>query len=778
MKQKTNLPGNRQKKEKKRPIVTRKLVAITILGVILLSVLLICGWFGVKTFRLSKQRQAAMAAYEAKDFVTAERLLRDYVRKDQNSEPAFVALANIYREFGDTGREAQMWRKAGMLNPLNQEYRDNMLLSTLNAAEYLNLHGILARKKMLQEEFTAQELYYFVISSYRSSYPKDGDDTYKDSVKTDPEAFHKNDLGRMAEYMAISGDLSEGERKAFLDRMCKSEDPSVRYEALFSSMLRILAIAGDDESYDEEIESLLKQLVAANDYAGTPLLVDFYYSRYRFDDVIAVAETYLDRIDNFELAMLYAESCVFSGRKDKLEALEKKLLGKTGNMRQMADYCGILIAYMDDDEAKLDTAMRTFGNLISSPLSRFIRLRLAMRQDSYDEILTVTEELFAYPPFHDLHDQAMALCLNYLVRQMQKPENQSNPSRMAALAKPLEARMPGVRILTDIILSDQSKKGLTREQDVLKALAMFPDDLLLYEIAADQMLAFGKWEQLLELTGQAEENGVSSAKLDFLRMTALARSNRPDEAAEAFREIVEKTESDRQMLSQYFLFCRENRRIGDLASMADRLENAQDADTKRFAVFFRAAVLLADGDDAKTQEALDMLAAAPNDNPDFTFYAANRLSEADRLNEAEAKYLAALKDYSNPALIHVNLSEVYHAKGDRKKALDEARSAYEIGQTSRLTAFVYASRLSEAGRYEEAVEILRFPQYKVNYDEKIIGLWVECMHHVIEKSIRERKFMQAEELCNHLLIIAPDDAFGKEKREIVREILFPKKDKE
>ena len=76
------------------------------------------------------------------------------------------------------------------------------------------------------------------------------------------------------------------------------------------------------------------------------------------------------------------------------------------------------------------------------------------------------------------------------------------------------------------------------------------------------------------------------------------------------------------------------------------------------------------------------------------------------------------------------------------------------------------------------MEILRFPQYKVNYDEKIIGLWVECMHHVIEKSIRERKFMQAEELCNHLLIIAPDDAFGKEKREIVREILFPKKDKE
>ena len=250
-----------------------------------------------------------------------------------------------------------MWGAASSLNPLNAEYRENMLISTLNAADYLNLHGILARKKMLQEEFTAQELYFFVISSYRSAYAKDGDDAYREYVKADPEAFHKNDLGRMAEYMAISADLSEGERKAFLDRMRQSEDPSVRYEALFSTMLRTMALAGDDASYDEEIETLLKQLVEANPYAGTPILVDFYFSRCRFDDTIASAGPYLERIDNIELCLLYAESCVFTGREDKLKELEKKLLGKTGQMRQMSDYCGILIAFMDNDEAKLDTAI-------------------------------------------------------------------------------------------------------------------------------------------------------------------------------------------------------------------------------------------------------------------------------------------------------------------------------------------------------------------------------------------------------------------------------------
>ena len=778
MKKKTILPGNRKRQTILSPIRTRKCTKIAILGVILLAVLLPCGWFGMKTYRLTRRRQAAMAAYESKDFVTAERLLREYTQEDQNSEQAFVALALIYREFGDTGREAQMWGKANTLNPLNAEYRGNMLLSTLNAADYLHLHGILARKKMLQEEFTGQELYYFVIASYRSPYPKDGDDTYRKYVRADPEAFHGNDLGRMAEYLAVSENLPEGERKAVLDRLSKSEDPSARFEALYSMLLRATPQTEDETPDDEELETILKKIAVANHYAGTPLLANFYFSRFRFDDVIAIAEPYLDRIDNPELARLYAESCVFSGDENKIKTLERKLLGKTGKMRQMADYCRILIAYMDDNEAKLDSAIRNFGNLISSPLYRFIRLRLAMRQDSYDEILTMTGVFFTYPPFYDLHDRALALCLDYLAREMKKPENQSDPSRMAKLAKLLATRMPGIRLLTDIIQSDQSKKGLTREQDILEALKMFPDDLLLYEIATEQMHSFNRWKQLLDLIELADENEVSSVRLDFFRMTALAQSDRLDEASDIFREIVEKNESDLQMLAQYFLFCRENKRTGDLVSMADKLETSKNAKLQRFAVFFRAESMLANGDKAKKQEALNMLAAAPDDNPEFTFYAANRLNEADRPDEAEAKYLAALKGYPNPAMIYVNLSKLYHIKGDRKKALDAAKEAYEAGKNSMTAAYVYAERLSEEGRYEEAVEILKFPHYEVKYREDVINLWVDCMYHVIEKSIRERKFMQAEEQCNHLLIIAPDDAFGKENREKVREILFPKKNKE
>ena len=95
-----------------------------------------------------------------------------------------------------------------------------------------------------------------------------------------------------------------------------------------------------------------------------------------------------------------------------------------------------------------------------------------------------------------------------------------------------------------------------------------------------------------------------------------------------------------------------------------------------------------------------------------------------------------------------------------------------------LPAFIYARRLSEAGRFEEAVDALKFPRHEVNCRADIVELWVSCMKQVIENSIRDRKIQQAEDQCKHLLLIVPEDEFGKENLEKVREILHPKKDKD
>ena len=94
-----------------------------------------------------------------------------------------------------------------------------------------------------------------------------------------------------------------------------------------------------------------------------------------------------------------------------------------------------------------------------------------------------------------------------------------------------------------------------------------------------------------------------------------------------------------------------------------------------------------------------------------------------------------------------------------------------------LPAFIYATRLSEAKRYEEAVGILNFPHHAVNYRKDIVELWGDCMHHVIENSIAGERYMQAEEQCKHLLTIAPDDEFGKENLEKVQKLIKQQNDK-
>lgn len=753
----------------KPAMALKKIIAIILLGVILLASLLACGYFGAKTLRRSQQRRAAMAAYERKDYGTAERLLRAYVRKDPNSEPEFVALANIYREFGNAGMEAQMWQTASSLNPLNDEYRENMLTSAAKSASYGLLHSILGRKEKVEESLTDRELFLYVISSYRTGTQKDGDDAVRKALEADPEAFRKSDLGRMAEFMANYSSLSEGEREAYLNGAMDSKDPLVQFEAVYTAMTRAAGKDPNDES--REVEALLKKLAEVNYFAATPILADYYFSRARFDDTIAVAEPYLKTIDNFDLYLLYAESCVFTGKLDALKDLEKKLLGKSGSLRLLADYCGVLIAYLEDDDGKLAEKVRKSTKIITSPLSRFIHLRVAMAQNSFTEILFVAEEVFAYPPFHDLHGRAFLICWNYLEEQMEKRDSQTDISQLAELAKILTGYAQGDRLLTDIILFDQYNKGLVKEADLLAALEQFPDDLLLLQITAEFLLFNDKAEPALSLLEQGLSNGMDNRRLDFLHMLALDQVKRHDEAAVIFRSLVEQSEFDLDLLAEYFDFCREHERDADLSSMADKLESASDDNLKPLAAFFRAATLLLEEDEAKNQEALKLLAATPNDNPDFAFYAANRLSDADLLDEAEAKYKAILKTYSRPPLILVNLSEVYKAKGEADKALEAAKEAYGLEKKSMLPAYIYAQRLSETERYEEAVEVLKFPRHEVNYRDDVVELWVFCMKHVIENSIRDRKIPQAEEQCKHLLIIAPDDAEGLETMDRIRKML-------
>ena len=760
-----------------------KKIAVLLSVIVFLAGLLICVQFGRKTVRRARLRRTAMTAYEQKDYALAERLLLQYVQKDPEAEAELVALANIYHAFDNVEMEAQMWAKVSSLSPRNPEYRANMLTSAVKSASYALLHGILSRKAKVDEKLTDQELYLFVISSYRSGYPKDGDDAYKKYLDADPGVFQKNDLGRMADFLVNYDSLSDGERDAFLNGMQQSEDPVLRFEAFFLAIRRLEQRSDGNPENDAEMERLMKAAMAANHYAGTPMLADFYFSKYRFADVIDLLKPYLKSIDDIYLYLLYAESCAFTGRQDELQTLKEKLREKPGSLRAVSYYCEILIAYLKNDEKELAAAVRKHGKYFDSPLSRLIRLRVAIPNESFNEIRTVAQEIFSDPPFRDLHNRALIVCMDYLTKEMNKPENRRDLARPVDLARILSTYLHNNRLLTEIILTDQFRKELAREDDLMAALEQFPDDLILQRITAEHLVLNGKPEQALAIIGRTLSSGEndktpSARRTRILQMLALEKTGRTDEAADAFRKLLEQCEFDPELLARFFQFCLVNDRVADMTSAADSLEAMKDGRLEHYGKFFRAAAMLAAGDESATKDALDLLAASPTDVPEFTFYAANRLYEHDRLDDAEAKYNAILETYRHPSLPYVNLSAIYEAKGDGKKALEAAKKAFEIEKESMLPAFVYAKLLAGAGRYEDAVTALHFPRHAVNYREDVVALWCDCMRHVIEKSIADRKILQAEEQCRHLLLVAPDDEFGNETMRKVREILFPKDDKD
>ena len=203
------------------------------------------------------------------------------------------------------------------------------------------------------------------------------------------------------------------------------------------------------------------------------------------------------------------------------------------------------------------------------------------------------------------------------------------------------------------------------------------------------------------------------------------------------------------------------------------LSTSESPDLKALAPFFRAEELLLR---EKKNEALSLLETAKTDHPDFAFRAANLFSQYDLLDQALSCYLTLAGKHPDKQMVFANIAEVYLAKGMKAEALSSAKQAWEANRDGRIGQFVYAKMLAENGQYQDAEKVLKIPNRKVELPDEIKKLWTDIMHHAIENSIAGERYMQAEEQCKHLLTIAPDDEFGKEKLKKVRELLKTKKD--
>jgi len=713
------------------------------------------GYFGIKSMRRSHLRADAREAFAAEDWKKAEKLLNEYIGLDPDSEEDYVRLAQVYRHFGNTGAEMYCWHRASALNPLKPEYWDNYVVCAMNAREFQNLYSSLSRKLIFNAELSAKDKLRHLICAVMTNRASEAKKYYEEMLKADPEAFRADDLGRLAEYVVTFDKLTDVERRNFIDEGIQSDDSFVRLESILYRATTLAVSGTDVASALKQKETLLEQAVELNRYAATPFLVDFYYSHMGFGAVVEIAGAYLADIENVPLAVLYADSCVYSGQPEKLKPLIEQFRSFGRRYRVQTAYFEALYDFTqgNDDFVK---HMMEVGGAARTDLANLMNLQIALNNDNVEKIVGIFETIMTNPTLLELRERARSAVRLYLGTKLrEKPELAGDP-RFIKLARLLPGRNIKDPLLMRITISDLRNRNMLTRQILEENLETFPEDPYLLEMAAEFELFNGNPEKCLEYIERsyALEKEERSITLDLLHMLALDLTGKVDDATKEFTAVVDNTEMNRGVLYRYLRFCIDHRRGEELTKMTDRLDASDVPDLKALAPFFRAEELLLRD---KKDEALSLLETAKTDHPDFAFHAANMFLKYDLLDQALSRYLSLVGNHPEKQTVLANIAEVYLVKGMKAEALSYAKQAWETNQETVLGQFVYAKMLAANGQYQDAERILKIPNRKVELPDEIRDIWTDIMLHCVREDLDNRLFQRALDRSRHYLIFFPDD---------------------
>ena len=703
-----------------------------------------------------KNYSKAVSLLDAGDYEAAREMFITVLSEDPNKEDAIAAMARIYHHFGDWRNEAFFRQRMMRLNPLNKEYYRDFLDTAFRARNFGSIYSLLNLKIMENPELTPEEGALYVISSVYSGHTSTAKTFFKERTKKKADYFSSTELGRLAELLLNTSDYNDERVRLGVDSLNDIKDPQVRFETI-NTMLAYYAKRGGLNS-DEMIEKLLLQAVELNEYAGAPMLANYYFSHYRFADVIRVCDEYFKTKMNAVLPILYGDSCFLSGQPELIPPFANKLRALRGRQSKIiASYLDALYAFNEGDEARLRSAMLETGSTISTPLSSLIKLQLAVISDSSKEIQLLLDEILNGHPFLDFPQRARSIALEYLVKKT-KSNKLSDPdilNKCAGIAALISTPDDDVSFLKRILLLDRFKRTVLKEEELSSAMDNYPGDPVLLRIAAEYYLKRGQPDRSMECISEYNSLEIEDKEsLAILHVLALDRLGRKNDAEKEFRALVEG-EEDGSILYFYYAFCIENKMLDSLKSLSSWLESLPGDSPNRTALpFVQAEILLSEG---KKDQALSLFEKSPSDNPRFVFHAATRLAEAGRHDAAFKRFLSVKDTYPDKALVNVNLSELYFGKGEMKKALACAKAAWEEDQNDLLSRYIYGKRLFEAEQYADVIAVLRFPQYKASFPEEMMNLWTKAIREQIRIDFDAARYIPAMENAKHFLIYFPED---------------------
>ncbi len=746
---------------------------IMVLCVFLLVFLLCMGssfFYALKDVGKYRNYNQARAAFESGDYEKAKEFFIKVINDDPNKEDAIKAMAQIYQHYGDWANEAFFRQRLVRLNPLNDAYYHDFLNAAFRARHFGTIFSVLNLKVMENPELPPEEGALYLISALHSGHVSGGKTFYNERIKSNPKYFSGTEYGRYADLLLKSSEINYEKAQNIIASLPKIKDEQVRFETI-NTLLYVLSKKGDRKS-DEQIEKLLRESAELNEFAGAPMLADFYFSHYRFKDSLKVCEEFLKTKMNIAMPILYGESCLLNGQPELIPPLADKMRHLRGRQSKIiASYLDALYAFSEGDETRLRTAMFETGSTIKTQLSSLMNFQLAIGADSPKEIFLLLEDIIKDSPFLDFPQRARTAALEYLLKQADS-DLASDPDRLntcAGIALLIQTPGDDVSFLKRIILLNQFKKKTLTEEELLSAMKLYPGDPVLLRIAAEYYLKRGQAARTMDYITEYNllEDVQEQDSMVILHVLALDQLGRKDEAEKEFRALVEKSK-DGQLLYFYYDFCAENRLFDSLKSLSAWIESLPKDSPNRAALpFIRAELLLSEG---KQDQALDLFEKSTSDDPRFVFHAAERLAGNGRKDAALARYRSVQNTHPDKAAVNISLSELYAGKGDAKNALECARIAWDVNQNDLHARYIYGKRLFESGQYAEVISVLKFPQFRASFPNEMLELWSKAMHEQIRADFDAERYTPAAENVKYLLIYFPEDKDGLEYMELLQSI--------
>lgn len=728
-----------------------------------------CFFYAFKDLGKYKDYARAVTLYEAGDYEAAKDLFVKVLSEDPNKEDAVAAIADIYHHYGDWGNEAFFRQRLMRLNPLDQKLRDDFLESALRARNFGVIYTFLNLKVMEDaNSLPPGEGALFVLSALQSGHVQNGKAFYDMKRKASPGYFQESERGRLVEMKMETKELNAPRAREILAFLNEAQDPIVRFETI-NTLLYYYSQQTDRES-DERMEELLREATELNEFAGAPLLTNFYFSHYRFDDAIKVCEKYLETKINAIMPVFLCESFALSGQAERILPLVELMRGL--HVRQaniLASYMDALNAFCEGDNERLQKSLLEAGSTIRTPLFGLMSLQIAILTDSSKGIRQNLNTIMKERPFMDFRQRARTAALYYLMDKANE-DLASNPDKLndcAEIAALVQTPGDDVSFLRRIILLDHFNRNVLTEDELQNALEKYPGDAVLLQIAAKYYLLNGKPTRAMEYIVEYNDlkDVPDKGTISILHMVALDQLGRKADAEKEFRAIVERGEDD-SLLYLYYSFCIENKFLESLKLLAKWLESLpKDAASRSALPFVRAEILLADS--ATRNQALDLFEKSSASDPHFVFHAAFRLVEAGRLDAALSRYLSIRDTYPEKGLLNICISDLYSRKGDKKSAMAFARTAWQLDKNDFQARYVYGKCLFDEGQVADAFSVLGSPQYRAEFPADMLKLWEKVVRAQIKSDFENGRYTPVMENARRILTCFPDD---KEAREYLQKI--------